>query len=206
MKRKAQPLEAGARFDRLVAVEFRRRDDRSEVYWLFRCDCGTDRVALARRVTSGKTRSCGCYRRELPGPSKRAVIGYRAALNRVEAANGKASEHPCHFCGRPARWWVYDRSDPEALTESRTSRGRPYVFTYSIDPTRYLPMCGPCRRRVGLLVQRRSDHSATPRASTHAAAAVGVVVTRQQENNGGQPGRGITGPTDQTETRQTPGP
>lgn len=200
MMRKTRPLEAGDRFDRLVAVEFRRRDDHGESYWLFRCDCGTDRVALARRVTTGKTRSCGCYRRELPGPSHREVIGYRAALNRVEAANGKATEHPCHFCDRPARWWVYDRSDPDALTETRTSRGRPYVFSYSLDPARYLPMCGACRRRVGLLVQRRADHSTTPRASTHTAGGGGDVVTKQQENNGGQLGRIVTEQPNQQET------
>ena len=45
-------------------------------YWLCECICGNKRILRARDIASGKTRSCGCYRKELykyrsnlPGPT-----------------------------------------------------------------------------------------------------------------------------------------
>lgn len=33
--------------------------------WLCRCECGTEKVVLARNLISGRSKSCGCLRREL---------------------------------------------------------------------------------------------------------------------------------------------
>lgn len=56
------------RFGRLVVIE---RDlskptgHQKESYWKCKCDCGKEVSVLKRQLTSGKTKSCGCYRSDL---------------------------------------------------------------------------------------------------------------------------------------------
>lgn len=51
----------GMRFGRLVALSLVQRDPKWQGHrWLFRCDCGAEKVASIKTVTSGHTSSCGC--------------------------------------------------------------------------------------------------------------------------------------------------
>ncbi len=52
-------------------------------YWLFKCDCGNEKVIDSRNVRSGNTTSCGCYFKEvLKNSNKDKRIGYgQAAKN-----------------------------------------------------------------------------------------------------------------------------
>lgn len=43
--------------------------------WLCRCDCGTERVVLARSLKSGSSRSCGCLNREVVSSRARDLTG-----------------------------------------------------------------------------------------------------------------------------------
>lgn len=57
----------GQRFGRLLAIARapgKRFSAAKGASWLFRCDCGTEKVALMRNVVEGRTRSCGCLRRD----------------------------------------------------------------------------------------------------------------------------------------------
>lgn len=71
----------------------------------------------------------------VPGHSRRGSnhplwqdeVGYRAAHQRIVSARGKATTHPCADCGEPAVEWAFDRPTG-----------------YSIDPTRYRPLCKAC--------------------------------------------------------------
>jgi hypothetical protein len=58
--------QTGRRFGRLTAVSFIKRDpsSKNDHLWLFRCDCGTDKVLTIWDVRSGHTASCGCLARE----------------------------------------------------------------------------------------------------------------------------------------------
>jgi len=56
----------------------------------------------------------------------------------VVAARGKASDHDCVCCGRPARDWAFDHRDPAGPV--RVENGR--SFSLCIDD--YMPMCRPC--------------------------------------------------------------
>jgi len=58
----------GQRFGRLVAV----KHAGSYKQWLFRCDCGTEKVMTAGNIVHGRTKSCGCLRRELAPTRKQA--------------------------------------------------------------------------------------------------------------------------------------
>lgn len=51
---------SGLRYGRLIAVSPAGKNKYNHALWLFRCDCGKEKVINIYSVTSGKTRSCGC--------------------------------------------------------------------------------------------------------------------------------------------------
>ena len=55
---------AGKRFGRLVAINFIHFNEQFNDCWLFRCDCGTEKIMPAARVKWGRVRSCGCLATE----------------------------------------------------------------------------------------------------------------------------------------------
>lgn len=55
----------GARFGQWTVVERRGRDRRGNVFWLCRCDCGTESLVLGSNLRFDRSRSCGCAGREL---------------------------------------------------------------------------------------------------------------------------------------------
>lgn len=57
------PIETGQTYGRLTAIRPVGRKGHN-LYWLFRCKCGTETEATASNVASKKTLSCGCLRRE----------------------------------------------------------------------------------------------------------------------------------------------
>jgi hypothetical protein len=59
----ASRITAGYRRNQLTAVRFTRMKGRDS-YWLWRCDCGTEKEILANSVLHDKTRSCGCLHRK----------------------------------------------------------------------------------------------------------------------------------------------
>ena len=55
----------GERFGRLVAVEFVRKTAARKSCWSCRCDCGKTAYVPVTDLTSGKTKSCGCLKKEV---------------------------------------------------------------------------------------------------------------------------------------------
>jgi len=76
-----------------------------------------------------------------PGGDK---IAYQAAHDRVRGVKGRASDWPCWSCGRSAKDWAYDHTDPDEKTWEGNGR------RYSLDPSHYRPMCVRCHRRFDL--------------------------------------------------------
>lgn len=73
----------GKRYTRLVAVELvpkekAPRGANKSRYWLCRCDCGNDVIVQANHLRDGKTKSCGCLRREKMAAMANARIAARA--------------------------------------------------------------------------------------------------------------------------------
>lgn len=58
-------IKKGDKFNRLTAIKFSYRDKNSFQYWLFKCDCGNEKVIRVYRVKIGTTKSCGCYGKEI---------------------------------------------------------------------------------------------------------------------------------------------
>lgn len=56
----------GMRFGRLTVIDFDHTDKYGAYHWLCRCDCDENSLVSVRQwnLTSGDTRSCGCYQKE----------------------------------------------------------------------------------------------------------------------------------------------
>lgn len=55
---------AGKRFGRLTVLRVNGRSKNGHVMWLCRCTCGAEVTVRGSAVSSGNTRSCGCFQRE----------------------------------------------------------------------------------------------------------------------------------------------
>ena len=54
----------GRRFTRLLVLSFSHKNERGELFWNCRCDCGTEKVVKAGTMRRGHALSCGCYHKE----------------------------------------------------------------------------------------------------------------------------------------------
>lgn len=92
----------GKRLGRLVVVRLHRRDGRRS-YWRCRCDCGTVKTVMADNF--GRTRSCGCLRRENGLPLRLRLTGRRfgmlVALAYVSTGSDRQARWRCRCdCGK----------------------------------------------------------------------------------------------------------
>ena len=90
----------GHRYGRLTACrEIKQAEKGRRHYWLCRCDCGNEKVVEESHLKTGHTKSCGCYRRELP--TKRWVdltgrkFGRLTVLSKVERAENTDEYWEC---------------------------------------------------------------------------------------------------------------
>ena len=54
----------GQRFGRLIALEVVGKNSKNESIWKCQCDCGNTTEVLMGKLVHGRTKSCGCYRRD----------------------------------------------------------------------------------------------------------------------------------------------
>ena len=54
----------GQKFNRLTVIEYSHKDKRGNVCWLCKCDCGNEKILNSARLVRGKTKSCGCLKKE----------------------------------------------------------------------------------------------------------------------------------------------
>lgn len=69
-------------------------------------------------------------------------VTYGGVHQRVRKARGVAKNYLCIDCGKPARDWSYDHTDPNQKYDDDGEVLRPY----STDISRYVPRCVPCHR------------------------------------------------------------
>lgn len=84
MARTSYPV--GARFGRLTVVSaepkgVRRNSGKLRIEWLCRCDCGSERYYRASLLSVGKSRSCGCLRKELNRAKKGISSRYETTVS-----------------------------------------------------------------------------------------------------------------------------
>lgn len=98
MPRKVKNDLLGKRFGKLVAIAFVPDDTRYSKY-IFRCDCGNEKLILAQSVVRKFTTSCGCY-----GAERRRIAGTKhgACANGSKTATYKSwcsMMDRCHWGG-----------------------------------------------------------------------------------------------------------
>lgn len=64
MGRKFSDL-VGKKYGRLVVIEFVCQNRHGKSMWKCQCECGNTSVVLGTRLTSGHTKSCGCYNADM---------------------------------------------------------------------------------------------------------------------------------------------
>lgn len=55
----------GKKFGRLTALRRVENNRHNQPRWLCRCDCGEEKPVVAGHLTSGSSKSCGCYNRDV---------------------------------------------------------------------------------------------------------------------------------------------
>lgn len=53
----------GQTFNHLTAIKYVGLDKQNKSLWLFKCDCGNEKVIRGTNVTTGHIKSCGCKTR-----------------------------------------------------------------------------------------------------------------------------------------------
>lgn len=128
----------GQRFGRLTAVEYVKGPKKG---WRCFCDCGEIRIYETNNLTTGKSKSCGCLRKEItsermtnrnpgnkmaPGEGSMTVLinqyvqgaktrGLKYELTREEF--GWLTSSNCHYCG----------IEPKQIIKGARSNG-PYIY------------------------------------------------------------------------------
>jgi hypothetical protein len=68
----------GSKYGRLTVIhQAGRSSTNGMVLWLCHCECGNQTVVHTQSLRKGRTRSCGCLRREAPRARGRFVTGVR---------------------------------------------------------------------------------------------------------------------------------
>lgn len=105
---------AGQTFGRWTVISKSHKGARGEIFWLCRCECGSEKPVTAGNLRSGTSTSCGCYHREVVtahGMTKtRTWKSWDSMLQRCE--NPKAPDYP-RYGGRGIKvapeWHDFER-------------------------------------------------------------------------------------------------
>lgn len=93
----------GQRFGRLTVIE-KSEKQKNKTMWLCECDCGKQKKVSAENLKIGKTRSCGCYRREVNSDSHfedltGQMFGKLTVIEQAERRNGQIAWRCQCACG-----------------------------------------------------------------------------------------------------------
>lgn len=130
---------AGDRYGRLAVLSHAGKDHRNKHLWLCLCDCGNEKVIVADNLSSGKSNSCGCLKREFlarKGNQYGIHTDREKALLKVQYSHLKRrdknkgfsdtidfnvfsllSKSPCGYCGLE-----YSKEIEDRLNESKKKK------------------------------------------------------------------------------------
>lgn len=130
----------GKRFGRLVGIQrVENLPPYGQARWLFRCDCGMEKVIFGYTAVHGLVVSCGCYSRENPSRFSHGKVGtpeYRSWCAMRQRCNTK-TDGAYHLYGARgikvcARWNKFENfyadmgKRPEGMTLDRKNNEGPY--------------------------------------------------------------------------------
>ena len=117
--------------------------------------CGSCELAF-EALPAARTKYCSrsCYWESKRQPED--DLGYMAAHDRVRVLWGRASEHCCVGCEKPARDWAYDGTDP---SERYGTNSVGTYLHYSVWPEFYMPMCRGCHLKRDAALRHQRNQS-----------------------------------------------
>lgn len=134
-------LKPNEKYYRLTVIKHDYKDARWRNWYLFKCDCGVEKVLHGSSVISGNTKSCGCLSRE--NHAKRASMakstkqGAKTAIFLQYKRHAKSrsipfdltknqlitiSQRDCHYCGQSPSNLKKTKHDQEGLLYSGVDR------------------------------------------------------------------------------------
>lgn len=156
------------KFGKLTAIssyfhKFERNGSKhSKVYWDCKCDCGCDFRATSQGLTSGDTKSCGCFRQkpELKDKDRERCIGRRLYASNISGKNERKfgnktdisfetwfemSQKPCFYCGLKSSNEQDDRKRGKLITDTifyyngidRIDSSKEYALDNSVTCCKY---------------------------------------------------------------------
>lgn len=102
----------------------------------------------------------------------RENVSYSQAHLRLKKDRGRPDGFACSQCGDRAREWAYMGGDPEELSE----HGR----RYSLDQSRYSPLCVSCHRRHDRALADGRSTDVCPRGHVWTPENTGVRIKRSR--------------------------
>ncbi len=128
----------GLRYGRLLVVKYVGKDNRGKLLWLCKCDCGNEKIVVGDNLSSGKSNSCGCLKKEFLSKSGNqyglyenreeaiAKTQYNHIKRRHKKMKGKLFsfdwfykliKQPCFYCGLE-----YSKEIEDRLNESKINK------------------------------------------------------------------------------------
>lgn len=116
--RKRTEILPGQKFNFLTILSFSHSDKRKRRWFNTRCECGIEKIIMGSAMTSGNTKSCGCYSSRwhkshnlLPdnlGVKRHIILQYKRHATRRGFSYDISEEDfiylidkPCYYCGLP---------------------------------------------------------------------------------------------------------
>jgi hypothetical protein len=99
----------GCQFERLTVIKRAANMEDGGVAWLCRCSCGTEVIVRSEHLRYGRTRSCGCLRREVSAAQARAHSTTHGRAGSPEHSSWHAMLDRCRNPNSHARRWYADR-------------------------------------------------------------------------------------------------
>lgn len=127
------------RYGRLLVIKHNGKDNRNKHLWLCKCDCGNTKIVVSDNLSSGKSKSCGCLKREFLAKKgnqyglyeNRELALLKVQYSHLKRRNKKMgfsdvvsldlferlSKSPCKYCGLEHSKEIEDR-----LSDSKKNR------------------------------------------------------------------------------------
>lgn len=91
-KKKIKDLK-NKKFNRLTVVKISSKRIRGRIAWECRCDCGNIVTLTTNRLTSGNTKSCGCYKIDTAGHKREEHWNWKGGLESINHAIRKLPKY-----------------------------------------------------------------------------------------------------------------
>lgn len=152
----------GHTFNKLTALRFDHKGRHGLSFYLFRCDCGEEKVLCGTDVSKGSTKSCGCYRSKYNSENHMKLALGEAAFNslyRTYKAQSKQrglcfelsledfkslTKGNCKYCG----------IEPRQVWRGNSKKSSPYVYNgvdrvvneVGYTNSNSVSCCSPCNK------------------------------------------------------------